>query len=116
MAEVNLDLDLVGETDATVWAKKWIAIIAEKPSIPTDEMTMVAWFASALMSGYDQGRKVEQRRNFMEKLHEIIFQAVGASTGVMIRDNPDYVFPSEEIIEEVERVLAEFGIPRVEGY
>lgn len=108
--------DLVGETDAQVWARTWIEMISDNPNIPTDEETMVGWFANAIMAGYDQGRRAEQQRNFMDKLHEIIFQAVGAATGVMLRDNPEYVFPSEKVMEAVEKVLVEFGIPKVEGY
>jgi hypothetical protein len=40
--------------DAQVWAQKWLEHIAEKPSIATDEGTMLGWFANAIMAGYDQ--------------------------------------------------------------
>ena len=53
--------ELVGETDATVWAKKWLEIIAENPDIPTDEGAMIGWFANAIMAGYDQGRRDASR-------------------------------------------------------
>lgn len=39
--------------DARVWAKEWIKTIQEHPDIPTDEETMVGWFANAIMAGYD---------------------------------------------------------------
>ena len=44
---------LCGETDAAVWAKEWLRIIKEHPAIPTDEDTMIGWFANAIMAGYD---------------------------------------------------------------
>lgn len=108
--------DLVGETDAQIWAKRWLEIIAENPDIPTDEGTMIGWFANAIMAGYDQGRQQEQKRDVVEKLREIIFQAAGAATGPLLEDHPDYVFPSERVSEAVERVCESFGIPKVEGY
>lgn len=42
-----------GTFDAYVWAKSFVAHTAWNPSIATDEDTMVAWFASAIMAGYD---------------------------------------------------------------
>lgn len=57
------NLDLVGEIDATVWTKKWLETIAEHPGIPTDEGSMIAWFANAIMSGYEAGRKFERERS-----------------------------------------------------
>jgi hypothetical protein len=107
------DNDLVGETDAQVWATRWLEIIAENPSIPTDEGTMIGWFANAIMAGYDQGRKHEQERDFIEKLREIIFQAAGAATRPLLEDHPDYVFPSERVSEAVEYVCKSFGIGEV---
>lgn len=46
--------------DARDWATAWLETIAQNPSIPTDEGTMIAWFANALMRGYDEhARRVE---------------------------------------------------------
>lgn len=39
--------------DAAEWAKEWARIYAEKPQIAADEGTMIAWFANAIMAGYD---------------------------------------------------------------
>jgi hypothetical protein len=107
---------LLGCTDAQTWADEWLKITAEIPGIPKDRSTMVGWFANAIMSGYDKGVKHEKERNLLEKVHEIVFQAVGAGTGVMLRDNPEYVFPAEEVSEVVKKVLSDHGIPNVEGY
>lgn len=46
--------DFYGSFDARVWAKAWLEIIAEHPEVPTDEGTMIGWFANALMRGYDE--------------------------------------------------------------
>lgn len=108
--------NLVGEFDAQIWAKTWLEVISENPNIPTDEGTMIGWFSNALMTGYDQGQRAEHQRDIVEKIREIIFQSVGAATGVILVDHPHYVFPSERVKEAVEKVCAEFGIPKVEGY
>lgn len=50
---------LVGEFDASVWARAFVAVVAQRPAIATDEGTMTGWFANALMAGYDEA----QRRN-----------------------------------------------------
>lgn len=42
--------------DAAAWAKSWLRIIAMHPNVPTDEGTMIGWFANALMRGYDATR------------------------------------------------------------
>lgn len=104
--------DLVGETDAQVWAKQWIKTITEHPGIPTDEGTMIAWFANAIESGREAGRRAEQKRDMVEKLREIIFQAAGAATRPLLEDHPGYIFPSERVAEAVENICESFGIPK----
>jgi len=108
----NDTLDLVGEMDARVWVKAWEETLLENPHIPLDEGAMLAWFSNALMTGYDKGRQYEQKRDIVEKLREIIFQAAGAATRPLLEDHPDYVFPSERVIEAIEYVCADFGIPK----
>lgn len=39
--------------DAQVWTQEWLKTVADKPDIATDEGTMIAWFANAIMAGYD---------------------------------------------------------------
>lgn len=104
--------DLIGETDAQIWAKRWLEIISENPGIPTDEGTMIGWFSNAIMAGYDKGRSDEQKRDIIEKIREIIYQAAGAATGPLLRDNPGYIFPAELVAEAVEEVCEKFGIPK----
>lgn len=103
---------LIGEMDAQIWTKHWLATIAEHPTIPTDEGAMLAWFANAIMSGYDAGRHFEQKRDIVEKLREIIFQAAGAATRPLLEDHPTYIFPSERVSEAVEHICESFGIPK----
>lgn len=107
---------LIGCTDAQVWAKEFVELVSDHPLIPTDEGTMIGWFANAIMAGYDDGARHERERDFMEKLHEVIWQAAGAATRPLLEDHPDYVFPSERVAEAVEHVCKSFGIPpRVEA-
>lgn len=47
--------ELVGEFDATVWAKEFMRVNAEH-NVAEDEETMVGWFASAIMAGYDRAK------------------------------------------------------------
>lgn len=40
--------------DARVWAKAFVEHVTHNPAIATDEATMLSWFSSALMRGYDE--------------------------------------------------------------
>lgn len=54
--ETKAKLDkLPGSFDAKVWGAAFVALVKEKPDIPTDEDTMATWFAGAIMCGYDRG-------------------------------------------------------------
>lgn len=107
----DIDADkLIGEMDAQVWTKYWLESIKNNPEIPTDEGSMISWFSNAIMAGYDQGRYFEQKRDFTEKLREIIFQAVGAGTVPLLVDHPDYIFPAERVKVAVEAVCESFGL------
>lgn len=49
----------------------------------------------------------------------LVFEAAGAATGPLLRDHPDYTFPSEEVAEAVTRVIEEktdIIVANVEGY
>lgn len=39
--------------DAQVWARKWLELTRDSPDAATDEGMMIAWFANAIMAGYD---------------------------------------------------------------
>jgi hypothetical protein len=101
---------LIGCIDAQEWAREFVKT-DHLLHVGQDEGAMLAWFSAAIMSGYDAGQKAERERDFMERLHEVIYQAAGAATSPFMEDHPDYVFPSERVIEGIERVLKEFGIP-----
>lgn len=47
---------LIGQFDAKVWAVEFIAMVRKKPKIALDEGTMIAWFANAIMTGYDKAK------------------------------------------------------------
>lgn len=46
-------IELIGNTDAQVWAATFVKMIKENPEIPADEGTMIGWFANAIMAGMD---------------------------------------------------------------
>lgn len=50
-------------TDGQKWAKEFVKIVKEKPSIATDEGTMIGWFANAIMAGYDKAQQ-EKKKDF----------------------------------------------------
>lgn len=39
--------------DAAKWTEEWMKAVRADPSIATDEGTMIAWFANAIMAGFD---------------------------------------------------------------
>lgn len=51
------DADLQGEFSAQKWAERFVVRVKENPAIATDEGAMTAWFASAIMAGYDYWEK-----------------------------------------------------------
>ncbi len=108
--------DLIGETDADHWVKRWLELMEVNPDIAHDEGAMRAWFAGAIMAGYDDGQRVERMRDIGDRLREVIFQAAGAATRPLLEDHPHYVFPSERVLEAVEEVCADFGIPPKERH
>lgn len=59
MEKVNLN----DTFDAQIWAQEWLKTIEKNPSIPTDEGTMIGWFANAIMAGYDHAYREVQHNN-----------------------------------------------------
>ena len=58
--------------DARDWVVEWLETIKKHPDIPTDEGTMLSWFANALMAGYDEAtrrnkKKIEKLKTGLEK-------------------------------------------------
>jgi hypothetical protein len=102
--------DLIGNTDARVWAAAWLETLAEHPQIATDEGTMLGWFANAIMAGYDEGRKVERKVGFDERVREIAGQSAGLGAGAVMQQAPTVEMPSEEIAIGLSGLLAEFGV------
>lgn len=52
--------------DARDWASEWLEVIKNYPGVPTDEGTMVGWFANALMCGFDEANRRTNKK--MEKM------------------------------------------------
>jgi hypothetical protein len=49
--------------DARVWAQEWLKTIQEHPEIPTDEASMIGWFANSIMAGYDNAMVIQKETN-----------------------------------------------------
>ena len=56
-----MPVNLHDTMDAQIWTTEWLKTIKEHPEIPTDEGTMLGWFANAIMAGYDAGLKQKER-------------------------------------------------------
>lgn len=87
MSPTNEELNaLIGENDTRVWTKRWLEVVAENPSIPTDEGTMLGWFSNVFMAGFDQSQKQERSKettwvlieryceNFAEDEYRLVFR------------------------------------------
>jgi hypothetical protein len=103
-------MELVGSTDAQVWARAFVEIVGENPGIPTDEGTMLGWFANAIMAGHDAGVRAERKRGFDDCVREIAYQAAGAGAWAVMHEAPHVVMPDQAVTEGVDAVLAEFGV------
>jgi len=53
-------LNLHDTIDAKIWTLAFMKSIKEHPSIATDPMTMVGWFANAIMAGFDEAKRRDQ--------------------------------------------------------
>jgi hypothetical protein len=74
VAEDNLDAKLHSTFDSTIWAKEFMRIF-ETQLLCLDEELMHAWFANAIMCGWDHANQGENRR--LKK--EDVMQAFGAA-------------------------------------
>ena len=48
---------LIGNMDARVWAEEFVRLINSSSGIDIDEGLMIGWFANAIMTGHDSGKK-----------------------------------------------------------
>lgn len=43
--------------DARAWADMWLGAVNANPDIASRKDTMIAWFSSAIMAGYDEAMR-----------------------------------------------------------
>lgn len=55
-------------TDAQYWAQEFMKIWQNEPIDLLDEELMLAWFANAIMAGYDEARRKYEMVNAHETL------------------------------------------------
>lgn len=88
-----------GSFDAEEWARAWMAIKIDHPTLGSEFGEMVAWFANALVSGYDHGYAAA-RRVFVPVLEAIIHEL-----GVPQPGYPEPIANAYEIaIQELRRI------------
>jgi hypothetical protein len=63
--------------DARRWTSAWLETIATNPAIPTDEGTMIGWFANSIMAGYDEAMRRSTRR--ADRLRSALAGIVGST-------------------------------------
>lgn len=68
--------------DAKYWVDLWADTLRSHPNIPTDESTMLGWFANAIMAGYDQRASEDASLRQREKR---LREALKASHDVLLR-------------------------------
>jgi hypothetical protein len=99
--------EIIGETDATKWAKFWLETLEENPEIATDEGTMIGWFANAIMAGVDSVRPQVLIDRLEVRAGDLLHVKYGGYIGP---DQPDYI-PSPEdraaLADELEKLLPE---------
>ena len=88
--------------DAHVWADKWLSVIAEEPTIPTDRETMQGWFANAIMAGYDEGYRAKGRH--MEHVDDLTDAA-----------DDDFFAPFDEVLGDAGLLVMALEDLRVHG-
>jgi hypothetical protein len=52
--------------DARDWARSFVEHVRRDPAIATDEERMVAWFASAIIRGFDEVRRSEFSQTYVD--------------------------------------------------
>jgi len=81
----TLEATLIGNMDAKVWAEEFVKMVNKKPSIATDEGTMITWFANAIMAGYDCAKKgcPEAKTEKLKTLNDLQNAAYMNSSGAV---------------------------------
>lgn len=113
---------LLGTTDPRAWATAFleqfadaIALLRQARYERIDDGTMIGWFANAMQSKETAVMGPGTHRLSTEELHELVFQAGGVGSVCVMALAPSVVMPSQEIIEGLNRLLSEKGLPASSG-
>lgn len=97
--------------DAKDWAKVFVKMVKQNPSIATDEDTMLGWFANALMRGFDEAKF---RINKVENLNQTDLVSGGESVNRLriwlSLDFPKFDFKITPIIYDPQNFIPKRGI------
>ena len=59
---IQQEKKLINNPDAKVWAEEFVKMVKSRPTIATDEDTMIGWFANAIMAGYDHKNNISKNK------------------------------------------------------
>ena len=76
--------------DAREWAAEFIRVVGFKPSVATDEDTMVSWFASAIMAGHDEAKRRQSTTPTLNQIQDEIHNWSIRNFGPVPNDSFDY--------------------------
>lgn len=119
--------ELLGTPDPRRWAEAFIdAFGTPEKNGEIDEDLMLAWFSNAMQAketaiekaareNSDDAAEERPHRFTTAALHELVLQVAGAAAGTCMRNAPDLVMPSEELIVDVNAVLIDKGIPETKS-
>lgn len=91
-------VDPLATMDAKVWAEEFMRLFGDKRQ-EIDEGLMIAWFANAIMRGYDEG--VRKHRNTFDQAREALKLALD-----YYRSKGTQKFNPYEIEQQLEKALA----------
>lgn len=92
-------LPLLQSTDAREWAREFNKVLVSKGEQPWDEGFLIGWFANAIMTGYDAGKKRTKDRIGKYELS-------GDKKGLLkyFKDNSFYHIHSDELTKRERKI------------
>lgn len=105
---------LLGTTDPQRWAQEFRETVLDGVDV-VEQDVLIGWFANAMQAKESSILGVGTHKMSTEELHELVFLVGGAATGPCLKNGPDLVMPTEEVIEGINAVLAARGLPTRES-
>jgi hypothetical protein len=91
--------ELSNTIDALVWAKNFMNV-KEATNFTIDESLMLAWFANAIMAGFDEGQRRKEAR--VKRLTEALELMAGNERYAEGEHGHQFVMIARKALEETE--------------